>query len=461
MKKDISDIIASPSDSIKKAMKLIGDTGFRCVIVADEKRYLVGILTDGDIRKAILKEVNLNLSIKVIMNTNPIILGKRHTLKEAKDMMIKNGVTLIPIVDQHKKLVDYVHLPDVIAELEKNGEFRRNNRVKSDIKKVAVIGGAGYIGSILIRKLIKAGYKVKVMDILLYGDESIKELYKNKSFEFIRGDCRNMQDVISVLDDADAVVHLGEIVGDPACSLNPDFTIGVNFMATKTLAEACCYCGINRFIFSSSCSVYGANNKELDENSELKPVSLYARCKVESEKAILSISDNYFNPVILRLATVYGLSYRPRFDLAINLLTAKAISEKRIKIFGGEQWRPFVSVNDVSDAVMLALKAKDTIINRQIFNVGSNDQNYQLLQIGDLIKEVVPDVNIEIEKQNIDKRDYRVKFDKIERSLGFRSKKKVLDEIKTLKEFMLNTASINLDNPKFSNYRTFVEAEVS
>ena len=382
MGKDIGNIIISPNDSIKKAMKVIDDTGFRCVLIADENRHLAGILTDGDIRKHILKDINLNLSVRVIMNTRPIVLKDTYTLKEAKDVMITNSITLVPIVDQCNVLIDYLHLPDVLSALEKNGEFHRNGKRTKAINKVLVIGGAGYIGSVLVRRLISSGFKVKVMDILLYGDESIKELYNSKDFEFMRGDCRNMQDVICALDGVDAVVHLGEIVGDPACSLNPDFTIEVNFMATKTLAEACSYCGINRFIFASSCSVYGVNDNELDEESELNPVSLYARCKVESEKAILSIKDEYFNPVILRLATVYGFSYRPRFDLVINLLIAKATLDKKIKIFGGEQWRPFVSVNDVSEAVIYALNAEDKIINRKIFNVGSNDQNYQLYEIG-------------------------------------------------------------------------------
>lgn len=461
MDKDINSLIISPNDSIKKAMEVIEGTGFRCVLIADKNGYLMGILTDGDIRKCILKEMNLNLSVKVVMNANPIVLGDKYSLKEAKDLMIKNGITLIPVVDKNKKIIDYLHLPDIISELEKNGDFQRQKKVKNNIKNILVIGGVGYIGSVLVRRLIGEGYKVRVMDILLYGDESIKELYNNKNFEFIRGDCRNMQDVICALDGVDAVVHLGEIVGDPACSLNPDFTIEVNFMATKTLAEACCHYGISRFIFSSSCSVYGASNMELDENSGLNPVSLYARCKVESEKAILSINDDYFSPVILRLATVYGFSYRPRFDLVINLLTAKAVIEKKIKIFGGEQWRPFISVNDVADAILCILRAEDKIVKREIFNVGSNEQNYQLYAIGELIKEVLHDVNIEVIKDNIDKRNYKVKFDKLGNRLGFKCNNQIIDEIVKMKEHILNTRIIDIDDSKFNNYKTFINAEAN
>jgi len=461
MKKDIDSIIISSNDSIKKAMEVIDETGFRGVLVVNENRCLAGIITDGDIRKQILKGIDFNLSVKVIMNTRPIVLREGHSLEEAKEIMIKNGITLVPIIDLSGRLLDYLHLPDVILELEENGGEQRKMKKTHEIKKVLVIGGAGYIGSVLVRRLMRVGYGIRVMDILLYGDESIKELYQSEGFEFMRGDCRNMQDVICALDGVDAVVHLGEIVGDPACSLNPDFTIEVNYMATKTLAEACCYCGISKFIFSSSCSVYGANDDLLDEGSELNPISLYAKCKVESEKAILSIKDDYFSPVVLRLATVYGLSYRPRFDLIINLLTAKAIVEKKIKIFGGRQWRPFVSINDASDAVIRVLQAEEGIVKREIFNIGSPDQNYQLYNIGELIRNMAPDVDIEIVKDIVDNRNYRVRFDKSEEYLGFRCKNQILDEIVKMKDYILTTRDININDSRFSNYKSFISAKAS
>lgn len=460
MKKDINKIIISPNDSIKKAMERIDETGLRCVLVADQERRLLAIVTDGDIRKRILKNINLNLSVRVIMNTSPIALQENYTLKEAREAMINKGITLIPILDKNKVIVDYLHLPDVMSELEKNGEFQRNNREPHEIKKVLVIGGAGYIGSVLVRRLIESGYKVRVMDMLLYGDSSIKELYVSEDFEFIHGDCRNMQDVIRSLEDIDAVIHLGEIVGDPACSLNPDFTIEVNFMATKTLAEACCYRGIQRFIFSSSCSVYGSNEEEVDEDSVLNPVSLYARCKVESEKAILSIKDTYFNPVILRMATVYGFSYRPRFDLVINLLTAKAVKEKKIEIYGGEQWRPFVSTLDASDAIISVLRAENSIVSRQVFNIGSNEQNHRLSEIGALVKQACPDVVVEVKKGVQDKRNYRVRFDKINRMLGFESKTRALEEIIKIRDYILDSSEIDINDPRFSNHRAFIGTEV-
>lgn len=456
MKKDIRDIIISPSDSIKKAMKIIDETGLRCAVVVDKDNRLAGIITDGDIRRQILKEIDLGLSVKVIMNTRPVVLGENYSLKDAKDMMIKSGIAFIPIVNHENAVIDYLYFPDVISEMEKNGETQRKTKKACDIKNVLVIGGAGYIGSVLVRKLLSMGYNVRVMDILLYGDDSIKGLYSKQGFEFIHGDCRNMQDMIRSLEGMDAVVHLGEIVGDPACSLNPDFTIEVNYMATKTLAEACSYFGVQRFIFSSSCSVYGVSDEEVDESSMLNPVSLYARCKVESERAILSINDDYFSPVILRLATVYGFSYRPRFDLVINLLTAKAVKEGRIEIHGGGQWRPFVSTKDVSDAIVFALKAEDRLAGKQIFNVGSNRQNYKLMDIGGLVKKALPDVIIEVKKDALDKRNYKVKFDKISRILGFNPETNTLDEIIKMRDYILNTEGIDINDSRFSNYKAFI-----
>lgn len=459
MRKNITDITISVNTSIRKAMEVIAEKGFRCVIVVDDKLHIMGIVTDGDIRKYILKEIDLNLSVRTIMNTRPICLEQGCSLGQARDIMIKSGVTLIPIIDGNNRLIDYLHLPELVLEMEKNGDLRRDVKRTNTISKVLVIGGAGYIGSVLVRRLIDLGYKVRVMDILLYGDESIKDLYCNKDFEFIRGDCRNMQDVVCALDGVDAVVHLGEIVGDSACSLNPDFTIEVNYMATRTLAEACCYCGISKFIFSSSCSVYGINNSELDEESSLNPVSLYAKCKVESERAILSIKDDCFSPVVLRLATVYGFSFRMRFDLVINLLTAKAITEKKIKIFDGTQWRPFVSINDVTETIIHVLQREEPLVKRKIFNVGSNQQNFQLYNIGELFKKVFPGIDIETMKDAVDRRNYKVKFDRLENWLGFKCNDKIIDGIIQMKDYILSSGSLDVNDSRFSNYRSFINSD--
>ena len=242
-----------------------------------------------------------------------------------------------------------------------------------------------------------------MLDILLYGKDSIRHLSNSSesnnyrgNFEFMRGDCRDEKAVGKALEDVDAVIHLGEIVGDPACGINKPFTIETNFAATQRIVELCVKRGIRRFLFASSCSAYGENDEEVDETSELNPVSLYARCKIESEKAIQSFNYEHFCPAILRLGTVHGKSYRQRFDLVVNLLAIQALVEGRIQIFGGGQWRPFVSVEDVCRGFIAALQAEKRKVRNQVFNLGDSRENYQLIRIGERIKQLIPGVQVEV-----------------------------------------------------------------
>jgi nucleoside-diphosphate-sugar epimerase len=251
----------------------------------------------------------------------------------------------------------------------------------------------------------------------------------------------------------DAVVHLGEIVGDPACSLNESFTIETNYMATQRIVDECMRQRTKRLIFASSCSVYGQNDEEVNEESELNPVSLYARCKIESEKAILSSSYNYVSPTILRLSTVHGKSFRNRYDLVVNLLTAKALIDGKIGIFGGEQWRPFVSVLDVCQGIVLILRSDRRKVRNQIFNLGDSRENYQITKIGDIIKEVIPAVNVEVVEDKEDARNYRVSFDKIRNTLGYSAEWNVRDSVKELVEaYHVDRDFLDYKNPKYNNY---------
>jgi nucleoside-diphosphate-sugar epimerase len=217
----------------------------------------------------------------------------------------------------------------------------------------------------------------------------------------------------------DAVIHLGGLVGDSACALNEELTLEINLMATRMIAEVAKGSDVGRFIFTSTCSVYGANDQMLDERSELKPVSLYARSKIASERVLQKLADDSFAPIILRLSTIYGLSGRPRFDLVVNLLTAKAIVEHEITIFGGEQWRPFLHVDDAARAIMTMLESPLRVVRNQVFNVGSNEQNYKINQVGEIIHGLVPDAAILNKDDAIDPRNYWVNFNKINRTLEF------------------------------------------
>jgi nucleoside-diphosphate-sugar epimerase len=297
-----------------------------------------------------------------------------------------------------------------------------NTRRRPEAKKIQnilVIGGAGYIGSALLPKLLDAGYRVRLLDLLIYGTEPIQEWLTHPRLEIVKTDFRQVEKVVQAMQDMDAVVHLGGLVGDPACALDEQLTIDINLMATRMIAEVAKGSGIAHFVFASTCSVYGASDQMLDERSELRPVSLYARSKIASEKVLLKMADEHFAPVILRFSTIYGFSGRSRFDLVVNLLAAKAIVDNEITVFGGDQWRPFLHVADAAQAILLVLKMPLNAVRNQVFNVGSNEQNFQISQIAELIKKRVPTAEIINNNEIIDQRNYWVNFNKINRTLGF------------------------------------------
>jgi len=327
----------------------------------------------------------------------------------------------------------------------------RQPQKRGDVESVLVIGGAGYIGSALVKKLLELGYRVRVLDLLLYGEEPIAEFYDHPRFELIRGDFRHIHTVVSAVRDMDAIVHLGAIVGDSACSIDEDVTVEINLRATQTIAEVGKGFGIRRFIFASTCSVYGASDELLDECSVLRPISLYARTKMESEKVLLSLADSDFAPTILRFGTIYGLSGRPRFDLVVNLLTAKAIQDGEAGIFGGTQWRPFVHVQDVAEAIVLALQVPDPAVRAQVFNVGSNEQNYQISELGSVIKEMVPSARVVTQPQE-DERNYRVRFDRIHNALKFQPHHTVPQGVQEILDAFATGKITDYRDPRFHNF---------
>jgi nucleoside-diphosphate-sugar epimerase len=323
--------------------------------------------------------------------------------------------------------------------------------VSDEVRNVLVIGGAGYIGSALVGQLLDLGYRVRVLDLLVYGDASISRFYGHPNFELVRGDFRNVDTVVYVTQGMDATVHLGAIVGDSACSIDQDLTVEINLRATRTIAEVGKGFGVKRFVFASTCSVYGSGDEILDERSTLHPISLYARTKMESERVLLSLADANFSPTILRFGTVYGLSGRPRFDLVVNLLTAKAIQDNEVGIFGGNQWRPLVHVKDVAEAIVITLQAPLYNVRGQIYNVGSNEQNYQIADLGPLIKKMVPAARIVIQPKE-DNRDYCVRFDKIRNMLNFQPHYTVRDGIQEIIEAFATGQITDYRDPHYNNF---------
>jgi nucleoside-diphosphate-sugar epimerase len=287
---------------------------------------------------------------------------------------------------------------------------------------VLVIGGAGYIGSHVVDLLLRDGQRVRVLDRLMYGNNSLADFSRDPNFELIEGDATDIAKLTEAMKGASAVVHLAGLVGDPACAIDPDFTRHTNIVATKMTKLVAQSLGVHRFIFASSCSVYGVTPDEVSETGPLRPVSVYAQTKIDSENELLNaVPDNFF-VCILRFATVFGDSRRPRFDLVANLFTAQAMTDGLITVIGPNQRRPFIHVRDVARAIVMALKANPVLIQSQIFNVGDARLNMTIQQLADRVRAVCGrygEVSISVTQDPQDRRTYAVSFHKIRSMLGF------------------------------------------
>lgn len=332
-----------------------------------------------------------------------------------------------------------------------NGVTKENS--SSDRKQLLLIGGAGYIGSALVPLLLDKGYKVRMLDLFLYGKEPLGPSLNHPNLELIHGDFRQVDKVVFAMRSVDSVIHLGGLVGDPACALDEQLTIEINLVATRMIAEAAKGFGVSRFIFASTCSVYGASDGILDEKSKLNPVSLYAKSKLASEKVLFELECKSFCPTILRFGTIFGLSGRPRFDLVVNLLTAKAVFDKKITLYGGDQWRPFIHVEDAARSVLVTLESPNEQVGGQIFNIGGNSLNFTLQQVGEMINRLVPGSNLLELGANSDRRNYRVDFLKVEKMLGYSPKWNLEDGIKQVIAAIRDGVVSDYNLPAYSNVK--------
>jgi nucleoside-diphosphate-sugar epimerase len=319
-------------------------------------------------------------------------------------------------------------------------------------RSVLVVGGAGYIGSVLVRKLLKSGARVRVLDSLVYGDAALREVIGHPRLELMVGDCRNISTVVRATQGVDAVVQLAAIVGDPACDQDRTAAVEINYAATQMMAEVMKGNGNAQMVFASSCSVYGCTDEMSSEESPVNPISLYARTKIDSEVALLHSRSDTFHPTILRFATVFGLSPRPRFDLVVNLLAAKTAGGEPITIFNGQQWRPFIHVCDAARSIACVLAAPLSAVSGEIFNVGDEAMNFTLAQLADKIGDIFPEACVEY-VDNSDRRDYRVSFDKILSRLGFHCAHDLEHGVREIKEAVENGKISSYTDPIYHNQK--------
>ncbi len=304
------------------------------------------------------------------------------------------------------------------------------------IQRILVTGGAGYLGSTLVRDLIRYGFDVTVADNLMYSTDSLLGLTAEPSFMCEVIDIRRSELLYPVLDEIDAVIHLAAIVGDPACKRKQELATETNLEATTALFEEACRRGVKRFIFASTCSNYGVADQDelVDESGELHPLSLYAETKVASEKFILGHPANGTSATVLRFSTIYGLSHRNRFDLTINQFVKEAVFDGHIEIWGQQHWRPYIHVKDASRAIHKVLEADEKLVTRQVFNVGDDTQNFQKKTIAKYIDKHIPGVEFTFVPLEDDPRSYRVSFRKIKETLGFNIEHRLEDGIREISD---------------------------
>jgi nucleoside-diphosphate-sugar epimerase len=321
---------------------------------------------------------------------------------------------------------------------------------------VLVTGGAGYVGAVLVPELLRQGYKVKVLDLYLYGEDVLAAVKDNPNLTQIKGDIRDRKLLEKELKGVDSVIHLACISNDPSFELNPGLGKSINYDAFIPLVKIAKDSGVIRFIYASSSSVYGVKDEEnVSEELSLEPLTDYSKYKALCEEALFKEAAAGFTVLVYRPATVCGYSTRQRLDLSVNILTNLAVNKGEITVFGGEQKRPNIHIKDVVGAYLLALKADGKLISNKIFNVGY--ENYTVKKIAEMVKGIVGDqVAIKYSKTD-DIRSYHISSKKIEKELGFKPRHSVEEAIKDLVEaFSSGKIPDPLDNIRYYNIKTML-----
>ncbi|MCW4031605.1 MAG: SDR family oxidoreductase [Candidatus Bathyarchaeota archaeon] len=307
-----------------------------------------------------------------------------------------------------------------------------------------VTGGAGYIGSVLSRILLEEGYDVTCLDRLFFGIDSIKEIADR--ITLVKDDIRFCDP--EILKDVDVVLDLAALSNDPCGELDPQKTLDINYKGRVRVANLAKKYGVEKYVLASTCSVYGFREGNITEESGLNPLTTYAKANMMAEKEILPLADKKFSATVLRQATVYGFSHRMRFDLAINGMVLGYYRNGKIPIMrDGKQWRPFVNVNDTSKAFLKVLEAEPEIVNGQVFNVGSDEQNMQIFNLAKLVAEAC---NMPFNYEwygDPDSRSYRVSFSKIKETLRFKPHYTIREGAKRVFN-ALREGRLNPDDPR-------------
>jgi len=294
-----------------------------------------------------------------------------------------------------------------------------------------VTGGAGYVGSVLVSKLLAKGYRVKVLDLYLYGEGVLDAVKDHPNLEQIKGDIRDRALLEKVIPGTDALIHLACISNDPSFELDPTLGRSINYDAFLDLVDVSKNSGVHRFIYASTSSVYGIKEEEnVTEDLPLEPLTDYSKYKALCEEVLLKEREPGFVTLILRPATVCGYSPRLRLDLTVNILTNHAVNNRRITVFGGQQMRPNIHIEDMADLYVKSLEWPDEAIDGNIFNAGY--ENYRIIEIAEMVRSVVgKDVEI-VTTPTDDHRSYHISSEKIKRELGFVPQHTIEDAVRDL-----------------------------
>jgi nucleoside-diphosphate-sugar epimerase len=301
------------------------------------------------------------------------------------------------------------------------------------LSTVYVTGGGGYVGTALVPKLLKAGYRVKVLDLFMFGEGMLGRAANDPDLEIVKGDLRNIKLLKETIPSSDTVIHLACISNDPSFELDAKLGKSINYDAFLPLVDISKNSGVKRFIYASSSSVYGVKNEpEVTEDMPLEPLTDYSKYKAMCEEFLNNSATNDFTVTTIRPSTVCGYSPRMRLDLIVNILTNHAINNGKIKVFGGEQRRPNLHIEDMTDLYLFMLKQPDEKIQNKIYNVGC--ENYKVREIAGIVKDALGGGVPIITVPTNDNRSYHVSSKKIREELGFKARHTVQEAVLDLKK---------------------------